>query len=172
MNYQEIYEKEHWYGDAHQGRCPGNRLFPIYKNWLSNPVLDIGCGRGHTVELLRKEGYDCDGIDQIKINPDMLVGDVTKPLGLEKKYNTCLCIDVIEHITDDILEGLFENFKLFNTQIFSIHNGPSIYKGEDLHVNRKSFDEWDSIVSKHFNLMNKKIIHHEQILFHTEIIND
>lgn len=169
MDYQKIYENERWYGDAKQKRCPGNRLYPVYKDWLDNPILDIGCGRGHTVELLRVESYDCDGIDQVKINSDMMVGDITRPLDLKKSYNTCLCIDVIEHITDDVLIGLLNNFKLFNKQIFSIHNGPSIYKGEELHVNKKSFDEWEHVVKQHFNLLDKKIIHKEQILFYTDL---
>ena len=170
MKYQQIYTDEDWYGNAHQGRCPGTRLYPQYKGWLKGKILDIGCGRGHTVELLRQEGFVCDGIDQVNINQDMLVGDITKPLCLDSEnYTTCLCIDVIEHIPEEIIEGLFDNFKLFDRQIFSIHNGPSVYKGEELHVNKKSFDEWEQVVRQHFNLLDKKIIHVQQILFHTSL---
>ena len=168
MDYQQIYTDEDWYGNAHQGRCPGNRLYPQYKDWLVGKILDIGCGRGHTVELLRREGFICDGIDQININQNMMVGDITKPLCIDgEDYTTCLCIDVIEHIPDDILDGLFDNFKLFDKQIFSIHNGPSVYKGEELHVNRKPFDEWRSKLSQHFNITHEITIHEEQMLYHS-----
>ena len=168
MDYQKIYINESWYGNANKGRCPGTRLYPQYKGWLKGKILDIGCGRGHTVELLRREGFKCDGIDQVKINQDMFVGDVSQPRCLDSvNYSSCLCIDVIDHITDVIIDGLFDNFKLFDKQIFSIHNGPSIYKGVELHVNRKPFDTWRSILSRHFNITHEITIHKEQVLYHS-----
>lgn len=169
MNYQQIYTDEDWYGNADQGRCPGTRLYPQYKGWLKGKILDIGCGRGHTVELLRREGFVCDGIDQVNVNQDMLVGDITKTLCIDSEdYTTCLCIDVIEHIPEEIIEGLFNNFKLFDVQIFSIHNGPSVYKGVELHVNRKPFDVWRSILSQHFNIIQEITIHNEQVLYYSK----
>lgn len=169
MDYQQIYTDEDWYGNANKGRCPGNRLYPQYKDWLKGKILDIGCGRGHTVELLRREGFECDGIDLININQDMLVGDITKPFCFDiENYTTCLCIDVIEHIPEEIIEGLFDNFKQFDRQIFSIHNGPSVYKGEELHVNKKPFDTWRSDLSQHFNIIHEIVIHKEQTLYYSE----
>lgn len=172
INYQKIYEEADWYGNANIDRCPGNRLFPYYKSWIKSPILDLGCGRGHTVEILRQKGFECDGIDQININPDMMVGDITRPLTLNKKYECCLSMDVIEHIPDSILQGLFDNFKLFNYQIFSIHNGSSIYNGEELHINKKTFDDWRILISKQFNIINEVKIHEQQVLYYTVVDNN
>ena len=41
MDYQQIYTDEDWYGNAHIGRCPGNRLYPQYKSWLKGKILDV-----------------------------------------------------------------------------------------------------------------------------------
>lgn len=165
--YQNIYETEDWYGNAEIDRCPGVRLFPLYKEWLAGKVMDIGCGRGHTVHHLRENGFEADGIDQIDLGNDMLVGDITRPLDLAGKYQTALCIDVIEHIPDDGVMRLFENFKQVDRQAFSIHNGESICNGEDLHINKKPFDEWRRIIEGQFNLVKEIQTNPEQMLYLT-----
>ncbi|MFU8830394.1 MAG: SAM-dependent methyltransferase [Phycisphaerales bacterium] len=165
--YQRIYETEEWYGNAEINRCPGVRLFPLYRDWLLGPVMDIGCGRGHTVEHLRRSGLEADGIDQIDLANGMLVGDITRPLDLEGRYRSALCIDVIEHIDDEGVLRLFENFKQCERQAFSIHNGESICNGEDLHINRKPFEEWRRIISEHFELVEEVPTSPEQMLYLT-----
>ncbi len=90
--YQQIYDDNPWYGNADQGRCPGVRLLPEYQDWLISPVLDMGCGRGQTVEQLRSDGYEADGIDQVEIHPGMRVGDITQPLEQMDRYNSVVCI--------------------------------------------------------------------------------
>lgn len=166
--YQRIYEKESWYGDADIDRCPGFRLMPMYLGFLEGRIVELGCGRGSVVTTLLSKGYDIIGYDQVSINPDMHVGDVTDE-NLAISGDTVLCIDVIEHIDDKRLQGLYYNFKKFKKQVFSIHNGPSMYKGEDLHVNKKPFDEWESIINKEgFCIKRKKKLGNKQCLFFTE----
>ena len=161
--YQRIYEQHDWYGDAQQGRCPGVRLLPRYKHWLHGSVLDLGCGRGHTVQSIRELGLECEGIDQVKIHPDMRVGDITAPLPCD--YDTALCIDVIEHIPEESLPGLFRNLANAHRQIFSIHNGPSPMEGKELHITRKSFAQWRRILEPLFEISEEITIHEEQQLY-------
>jgi hypothetical protein len=164
--YQQIYEKEKWYGNAKLGRCPGMRLLPVYESYLKSPVVELGCGRGSVVEELLKRGYECEGYDQIELNPNMKVGDITKDMNISGK--TVLCIDVIEHIDDVGVSGLFQNFKKFERQIFAIHNGPSLHNGVELHINRKLFSEWEEIIIKNgFKIIQTKEITTEQRLYLT-----
>lgn len=165
--YQHIYETEDWYGNAEINRCPGVRLFPLYRHWLQSPVMDIGCGRAHTVQHLRQNGFEADGVDQIDLDNGMLVADITQPLRLAGTYQTALCIDVIEHIDDAGVLRLFENFKQCPRQAFSIHNGESICNGEDLHINRKPFDEWRTLIESHFALIEEIPTNPEQMLYLT-----
>jgi SAM-dependent methyltransferase len=166
--YQEIYEQNEWYGNAHEGRCPGVRLIPEYEEWIQSPVLDLGCGRGHTVEKLRELGFEADGIDQIRIHPDMQVGDISKPLNDMERYQSVTCIDCIEHLYEEQVIGLFDNMKRVERHAFSIHNGPSNDTGQELHVNRMDFTDWHRLISQHFDIAAAIKIHDEQMLYLTK----
>ncbi len=166
--YQEIYEQHQWYGNAHEDRCPGVRLIPEYQEWIQSRVLDLGCGRGHTVEKLRELGFEADGIDQIQIHPDMQVGDISKPLNDMERYNSVTCIDCIEHLYEEQVIGLFDNMKRVERQAFSIHNGPSNDTGQELHVNRLDFTEWHRLISQHFDIAAALKIHDQQMLYLTK----
>ena len=166
--YQEIYEQNEWYGNAHEGRCPGVRLIPEYEEWIRGPVLDLGCGRGHTVEKLRELNFEAEGIDQIRLHPGMQVGDISKPLNDMERFNSVTCIDCIEHLHEEQVIGLFENMKRVERQAFSIHNGPSNDTGQELHVNRLEFTEWYRLISQHFDIAAAIKIHDEQMLYLTK----
>ncbi len=165
--YQKIYDDNPWYGNAEEGRCPGVRLMPHYMDWLTGRVIDLGCGRGQTVEKLREMGFDAEGIDQIKKHPGMRVGDITKPIDDIAKFDSAVCVDCIEHLYDDQVEGLFANMKQVRRQAFSIHNGESTGTGQELHVNRRSFDQWRSIIESHFSISEEIDINENQVLYLT-----
>lgn len=152
--YQKLYDnKERHYGVAAYNRCPGVRHIPRYKHWLRGNIIDIGCGTGDTVNAVRALGFVCSGIDQISNNPDMIVGDVTIPIEGIDKFDTAVCMDVVEHILDGELKGMFDNLSKVKRQVISIHNGPSTEgHGIELHVNRKPFEDWRNILSLTFNI--------------------
>lgn len=166
--YQKIYDENPWYGNAEEDRCPGVRLLPEYGEWLKGPVIDLGCGRGQTVAKLREMGLVAEGIDQISLNPDMRVGDITKPIEGIDRFRSAVCIDCIEHLYDDQVLGLFENMKRVTRQAFSIHNGESTGTGQELHVNRKDFVDWTKLVREHFEIASAIQLHENQILYLTQ----
>ena len=166
--YQKIYDDNPWYGDAEEGRCPGVRLLPQYQDWLIGPVIDLGCGRGHTVEKLREEGFEAEGIDQIKKHPEMMVGDITKPIENLGRFKSAVCVDCIEHLYDDQVQGLFANMKQVQRQAFSIHNGESTGTGQELHVNRRPFEQWRTIIEEHFVIEKEIALHNMQMLYLTK----
>jgi len=165
--YQKIYDDNPWYGNAEEGRCPGVRLLPKYMDWLTGRVLDLGCGRGQTVEKLREMGFKAEGIDQIRKHPEMRVGDITKPIADIASFDSTVCVDCIEHLYDHQVEGLFNNMKQTKRQAFSIHNGESTGTGQELHVNRRSFDQWRSIIKDHFSISEEIEVNDNQVLYLT-----
>ena len=150
--YQNIYEKHDYYGNAEIDRCPGVRLMPLYQHHLIPKVLDIGCGRGHTCKALNESGIAATGIDLVSLNNGMQVGDATQPLDMSD-YSSVVCIDVIEHLTDVQVEGLFNNMLKVKRQAFSIFWGSDIVDGVQLHINQKRHSEWRKIIEAKFKII-------------------
>jgi SAM-dependent methyltransferase len=88
-----------------------------------SPILEIGCGTGETLIEISKE-YDIKGID---LSEEAVTICRAKGLNVEKsdllavsgKFNSIICVDVVEHIRDDeafvkhIYEILNHRGKLF-----------------------------------------------------------
>ncbi len=152
--YQHLYEDPMLcYGRADMRRCPGVRFYPEYKHYLVDPIFDFGSGTGDTVFFLRKEGYTATGMDQVQLDNGMLVGNICEPFTLDTTH-TALCIDVFEHILDVELEGLMKNMAQAKRQVISVHTGPGRERGckMDLHINRKSFEQWKQFLSTTFEI--------------------
>lgn len=157
--YQDLYSRTP-YGQASRGNCPGVFYLRHYLGWLIGPVFDFGCGTGDTVLELRKRGLDAMGMDQVILNNDMLIGDVSKPMYL-KRYGTSICIDCFEHMTDDEVRGVLENMVKARRQVIAVHSGPSSFRGpagEDLHINQKTPAEWKAIIAEYTDIMETIVI--------------
>lgn len=103
----------------------------FFKNYLNNKVkslldkynfkskmLEIGCGTGETMELLKDSGYNIEGIDLSQeavkqCKAKRLSAKKQDFLGNKKKYNSIICIDVLEHIKDDskFIKHIYESLK-------------------------------------------------------------
>jgi SAM-dependent methyltransferase len=68
------------------------RRYRGYANRLSGfaPVLDIGCGRGEMLELLKEIGVEAEGVDS---DPDMVAEALRKGL-------RATCADAVEFLTE------------------------------------------------------------------------
>ncbi len=63
-------------------------------------VLDIGCGRGEFVELMRENGIGCEGVDI-----DGHMADYSRKKGL--RVSRADAISYLEGLEDDSLDGIF-----------------------------------------------------------------
>ena len=149
--YQKIYDDPNLkYGQAKFDRCPGTRYFPKYKTWLVGSVVDLGCGTGDTVKHLTRKGYPAQGFDWIEPRlANCAKADITRHIDLSA-YDTALALDVFEHLTDDQLAGLCTNMRQCDWQVITVANGSSKVYGVELHVNRKSIEEWQDFLSDWF----------------------
>ena len=151
--YTKLYaDKSLHYGSAAHNRCPGVRYLPKYSHWLQGSILDLGCGNGDTVTLLRSKGFDAYGLDQIPpTKPYCYEGDITERVAA---YGTVICIDVLEHIPDSSVGWLLKNIGAAEHNVVTIHNGPSFERGcdMDLHVNKKPAEEWQKVFEEHWKV--------------------
>ena len=81
-------------------------------------ILDFGCGAGWLKSLLKKEGYNVVGYDIIKEQSD--IEDYTKI-----KPNKIFALDVFEHIPEDEVKKIIQNFKKMNPKLELITSIPT-----------------------------------------------
>lgn len=157
--YQNLYDNPNLhYGQAAYDKCPGVYFIPHYLEYLKSPIIDIGCGTGDTVRAMQKAGFVAQGMDWIDRGLNHIVCDITEPQDLSI-YETTICIDVFEHITDDKLIGLVHNMQQAPRQVVTVHCGPSSKWGYNvqLHLNIKTPEQWVTYLSQYFDIV--KTIH-------------
>jgi len=89
----------------------------VKRHIRGNNILDAGCGTGHlTLELLQ-EGFTVTATDysqelvdftkemlnQAGFFPDVYQLDLRNAKNLAENYDTIVCLDVLEHIDDDLI---------------------------------------------------------------------
>ncbi len=148
------------------------------KKWMENTsaakILDAGSGFGQYSFFLAKRNaqYHIDALDvkeeQIEDcnqffkrcaldNAIFAFGDLTKPIA-EHKYDLVICVDVMEHILEDIT--VFKNFhQAMKPGALLLISTPSDQGGSDVHE-----DTGESFIGEHvrdgypFNEMRDKLI--------------
>jgi len=168
--YEKIYKELEDYGRASYNHCPGIRLYPHYKDYLSGKIMDLGCGTGETVEFLRNQRFEAFGLDWINPrNSFCKKANITRKSKLGR-YSVVTCFDVIEHMTNAQVKALLLNMSSCETQIFTIDNDTSVITLKDgesieLHINRKPFTVWRGIILDYFNIVDEILIRDSKMLY-------
>lgn len=162
--YQKIYTTTD-YGKATKGKCQGVKSFDFYRNYLNGKIIDLGCGSGDTVKLLRANGYEADGIDQIDLDNGMMVGDASQFDC--SGYDTAVTFDVIEHLTLEELDSLFKNMKKCDRQIIQVFCGEDSgrYADEPLHLIVENISWWRDKIHEHFKIQFMQQLNGRQYIF-------
>ena len=117
-------------------------------------MFDIGCGRGEMLDEAHKCGY---GITAgAEIVPELCDGDKVTEMSVDDlhripdlAYDLVTSFDVIEHLprpADELL--IVEMGRIArNALVWTANNRNSVdpTTGNDLHINKREYDEWDSL---------------------------
>jgi len=153
------------YGKHEKNKCPGAKFFPMFEKFIDPPVMDLGCGTGDTVRLLKSKGIFADGIDWVNLNNDMMVRDITQPIDMFG-YNTALCIDVLEHIPEEKVHVLLFNIAQCKKAVVSVHTGSSIFCDDiELHITQHSFKWWERKLKERWRIVKEHLINYERKLY-------
>ena len=172
------------------GRWDGHRSGRLYqwhvyqyavevcKTYKLDTVLDVGCGDGDKVHLLKAMGLNVIGLAEAESDvPEsrrddyarILTGDISQfgwsyDLPLLPLSTLILCADVIEHVTNPhtILEDIA---KLNRRTLFSTPAREFLYSPDHvgpptntLHIREWTTDEFKRLVSEYFDVVYWKIL--------------
>jgi ubiquinone/menaquinone biosynthesis C-methylase UbiE len=111
--------------------------------------LDVGCGRGEIMRAAREMGFDpvhgTEVVPELLSWPDIVYGEVHALPFPGKSYDVVTMLDVIEHLLrgDDEL-ACRELARVAKSHILvTANNLPSIVHGEDVHINKRPYAEWE-----------------------------
>jgi SAM-dependent methyltransferase len=136
-----LYE-DTWEMPAYRRRSPGEKIVGLFWDFATTEkgvppyktqtVIDWGCGTGRAGYELYKKGLDVTLIDFAKNSLDeniaeeaenndrlrFVVGDLTKPLDIEKPSQYGFCTDVLEHIPEEDIDACLDNILANSKHVF------------------------------------------------------
>lgn len=178
MNAKEIYTQL-WSTDYTRSQCAKPLAQHIIATAHKNTrLLDIGCGDGTTVKILRDRGFDAYGVDitMAGVNkkfPDELtthfyeLSATDMHLFSDNQFDYTFSTDCLEHLSpEDVMLAIKEIGRI--TRVKTFHVMPiwgDERLGMDLHLTQKDPAWWDnmfkSIITKNIEI---KIMGREQFL--------
>ena len=104
-------------------------------------VLDVGCGRGITVDFLRKAGIDCLGVELAEAQPLPGVRPFVftsqdafaLPEDLRRRVTVVLLLDVVEHLPapETFLADCVRHFPSLSRVILTVPARPELWSNYD-----------------------------------------
>lgn len=121
-------------------------------------LLDVSTGRGEVIQIATDFGFSpvkgteavdylCDGETVVQA----LVNDLPFEDG---SFDSVTMFDVMEHLVPEDTEiACKELIRVAKTRVLlTVHNGPSIFNGVELHINRReSYEAWHEELKEHFD---------------------
>ena len=115
--------------------------------------LDVGCGRGEILEYAKQKGFRTCGTEIVSylVNPEksIIYAEADNLPFADNSFDYITCLDVIEHLVPGVEIPVFQEFKRVAREriLMTIANFPSPgLNGAELHINIKSYQEWDYIL--------------------------
>ncbi|MDE1817913.1 MAG: glycosyltransferase [Thaumarchaeota archaeon] len=162
---EEVYDEGYYenYYDKYSGTRPYTRenFLPFFKEianrivkeFSPKTVLDAGCAMGYLVESLRDLGIEAYGFDisdyainQARTNIRKYVKKQSILDPIDKQYDLIVCIEVLEHLPEQMMERAIENL-CQNTSAILFSSTPDD-KTEPTHQNVQDPGYWASHFAK------------------------
>lgn len=117
-------------------------------------LLDVGCGRGEILEFARDEGFDpVVGVDVVPLLDHVVKGSLAGLPFDDDSFDWVTCFDVLEHVLPIDTELALSELKRVAKRgvLLTVNNKSSVNRvtGHELHVNRRPYDEWATLISTH-----------------------
>lgn len=164
--------------DTHNLKAP-QKLVPLVAELLKpKSVVDIGCGIGTFLHVFKELGVvevlgvDGDWVDRSLLKKyinteEFRVGDLTRFISLEKKFDLAVCLEVAEHLDEIFADNLVKTLSQASNVILFSAGIP--FQGGQYHINEQWPDYWQKKFLKvgfiAFDIIRKKFWEDEDIDF-------
>lgn len=116
--------------------------------------LDVSAGRGEIVDYALSKGLQSKGTEIVEslLVPGKIEFAWANSLPFEdKSFDLLTNLDAMEHYLPEQTEEIIEEFCRVTKKFiyFAISNKPSLHLGNDLHINIKTYEEWERVLSKY-----------------------
>jgi ubiquinone/menaquinone biosynthesis C-methylase UbiE len=127
------------------------------KTLAGGSLLDVGCGRGETMELARQFGFS--PVRGLEVVPYLCGEDVDHGFAHaipheDKSFDVVTMFDVMEHLVPEDTDAVCEELERVARKhvLLTVHNGSSRHNGIELHINRKeSYKAWHQYFCQKFS---------------------
>ena len=157
------YEKAYKLPGYKMGDARKNHALNVLREYKPGSLLDVGCGRGEMLDAAENMGFDVRGVeivDDLIDGTRVVRGKSTKIPFPTKSFDYLVCLDVIEHLLPEDTEDTFKEFARVAKKkiLVCIANWSDTgHIGEELHINRKPYTEWDDLLKNHY-FPNDKVV--------------
>ncbi len=127
----------------------------LKQNYALSRTLDVGCAKGFLVEALRDLEVNAYGFDisstaheEIRedIKPYCYIGSIEDPKLYKDSYDMIFCIEVLEHVTEEMALNTIELMCKHTDQIL-FSSSPSDFE-EPTHINVQQPEYWDELFAR------------------------
>ena len=119
-------------------------------------LLDVGCGRGEVLSLAESMGFTVLGVEVV---PSLIDGvrvvegkayDLPFP---DSSFDHVTLYDVMEHLLPEDAERVCRELQRVSreTVILAVSNISHIHQGEEMHINRRPYADWDADFRRWFD---------------------
>ena len=110
--------------------------------------LDVGCGRGETIDMATHHGlvvFGTEIVPKLCNGVTVVQGDITEISWADDRFDYVSCYDVLEHLPfEDVEPALDELFRVARTALFITTNDIISRLGDaELHLTRKPRQWWE-----------------------------
>ena len=146
--YELLHKQNPKYGVSSERLYP--HINPLVKRLNPNSIIDYGCGRSRLLDRL---------VAPEKVRYDFAIPEYSV-LPTDKKFDLCICTDVLEHIPESELNTVITNLKqLSDNHIVTIALTEAFHKlpnGMNCHVTVKPKQYWMELLPGLHEVKKKK----------------
>jgi SAM-dependent methyltransferase len=119
-------------------------------------LLDVGCGRGEVLRLAESLGFTVKGVEVVPalIDGERVVEGKAYELPFpDGSYDHVTMFDVMEHLLPEDSERVCKELQRVSreTVVLTVSNVSHIHRGEEMHINRRPYAEWDADFRRWFD---------------------